>query len=128
MTKENGHLSQKIAAQLLSPAFTAFEAIAAGEIQQAQLETLGMTIKLARLASQRGVRVPAANEDLAIIVDAIAGAFETGVVVPLDDNQVTRATQWLKAMRNQLGHARHGTLLALIDDLTLIAGMRGWPT
>lgn len=125
MAKESKHLSQKIAARLLSPAFAAFEAIAAGEIQQAQLETLGMTMKLARLAGQRGIRVPAASEDLATIVDAIAGAFETGEVVQLDDDQIMRASQWLKAVRNQLGHARHGTLLALIDDLTLIAGIRG---
>ena len=128
MTKESKHLSQKIAARLLSPAFTAFEAIEAGQVKQAQLETLGMTMKLARLAGQRGVRVPAANEDLATIVDAIAGAFETGEVVQLNDDQITRAIQWLKAMRNQLGHARHDTLLALIDDLTLITGLRDLQT
>lgn len=128
MAKDDKQLSQKIASRLLSPAFAAFEAIAAGEVNHGQLETLGMTMRLARLAGQRGVRVPAANEDLAAIVNAIAGAFETEQAAQLDDDQIAKATQWLKAMRNQLGHARHGTLLALIDDLTLIAGMRSLQT
>ncbi|SCK14444.1 hypothetical protein [Vogesella sp. LIG4] len=124
MAKDDKQLSQKIATRLLAPAFAAFEAIEAGQVKRAQLETLDMTMKLARLAGQRGVRVPAASEDLATIVDDIAGAFETGDVVQLDDDQITRATQWLKAMRNQLGHARNSTLLALIDDLTLIATLQ----
>lgn len=124
MAKDDKQLSQNVAARLLAPAFAAFEAIEAGQVKRAQLKTLDMTMKLARLADQRGVRVPAASEDLASIVDDLAGAFETGDVVQLDDDQITRATQWLKAIRNQLGHARHSTLLALINELTLIAALQ----
>lgn len=123
MAKDDKQLSQNVAVRLLAPAFAAFEA-KAGQVKRAQLETLDMTMKLARLAGQRGVRVSAASEDLASIVDDLAGAFETGDVVQLDDDQITRATQWLKAIRNQLGHARHSTLLALINELTLIAALQ----
>lgn len=124
MSTADKHLSQKIAARLLSPAFAAFEAIAAGEIQQSQLETLGMTMKLARLAGQHGVRVPAVSEAFTSVIATIEEAFETGAVAQLDDDQISETTQWLKAMRNQLGHVRHGTLLALIDDLMLIAALQ----
>lgn len=124
MTNSDKHLSQKIAARLLAPAFAAVEAIETGEVSHSHLNTLAMTMRLARLAGQHGVRVPAISEAFASVVATITDAFETGEVAQLDDDQISEATQWLKAIRNQLGHARHGTLLALIDDLTLIAGMR----
>lgn len=124
MTKENKHLSQKIAARLLAPAFSAFDAIAAGEVNDSHRKTLAMTMRLARLACQHGVRVPAISEAFAFIVATITEAFETGAVAQLDDDQISEATQWLKAIRNQLGHARYSTLLALIDDLTLIAALQ----
>lgn len=83
-----------------------------------------MTMRLARLAGQHGVRVPAINEAFESVSATITEAFQTGGVAQLDDDQISKATQWLKAMRNQLGHVRHSTLLALIDDLMLIAGLQ----
>lgn len=124
MAKDDKRFSQSIAARLLSPAFAAFDSIAAGEIKQAQLETLEMTARLARLADRESVRVPAASEDLAAIIEAISSALNSGQVVYLDEEQIARAVQWLKALRNQLGFARPPTLLGLIDDLTLAAGLR----
>lgn len=124
MAKDDKRLSQSIAARLLSPAFASFDSIAAGEIKQAQLDTLEMTARLARLAARSGVRVPADSQDLAAIIETISSALSTGQVAYLDDDQVTRAVQWLKALRNQLGFARPTTLLSLIDDLTLAAGLR----
>lgn len=124
MTNSDKHLSQKIAARLLAPAFAAFEAIAAGEVNDSHRNTLAMTMRLARLAGQHGVRVPAISEAFASVVATITEAFQTGAVAQLDDDQISEATQWLKAIRNQLGHARYSTLLALIDDLTLIAALQ----
>lgn len=124
MVKDDKRLSQSIAARLLSPAFASFDSIAAGEIKQAQLDTLEMTATLARLAARSGVRVPADSQDLAAIIETISTALSSGQVAYLDDDQVTRAVQWLKALRNQLGFARPPTLLSLIDDLTLAAGLR----
>lgn len=124
MVKDDKRLSQSIAARLLSPAFASFDSIAAGEIKQAQLDTLEMTATLARLAARSGVRVPADSQDLAAIIETISSALSSGQVAYLDDDQVARAVQWLKALRNQLGFARPPTLLAMIDDLTLAAGLR----
>lgn len=61
MTNNDKQLSRRVVDRPLSPAFTAFEAITAGEIQKSQLETLTMTMSLARLAGQHGVRTPAVN-------------------------------------------------------------------
>lgn len=117
-------LSQSIAAKLLSPALAAFDAIAAGQISQAQLDSLEMTAKLARFARQRGVKLPADSQQLANVIAAITAAFGSGGGVQLDDDDVAGAVRWLKACRNQLTAARPDTLLALIDDLTLVAGLK----